>query len=1270
VASFTENKGQWPGEVAFRALVPGGALFVEHDALTYTLHSGGPMEQHGHEGDGPPKPEHAHAFRVHFEGAQQAVGIGNDRLPQYENYFLGNDPVKWGTGCAVFGMVRMQQLYPGVDLLIDGRTALKYEFVVAPGADASLVRMRFEGQDGLRVHDGRLIVRTSAGDVTDEVPVVYQETASGRRAVRCHYVLHGDQVSFALPDGYDRSLPLTIDPILTFASYSGSTADNFGFTATYDAAGNLYGGGIVFGAGYPSTVGVLDPSFNGGTIDIGLTKFSANGSSLIWSTYIGGNETEVPHSLVVNDNDELYLLATTGSTDFPATSGAYDQTSNGGVAISVSLPATGWVGMTGGYGYGHSNGTDIAVAHFSADCTSLIACTYVGGSGNDGVNNVLPLVHNYGDHFRGEIALDAQQHPVVATSTQSTDIPVSANAPQTTFGGGTQDAYFFRMDPALSTLQATFYGGSGNDSGYGVQMDSNGQIFMTGGTTSTDLLMAGSPYHASNSGDADGYVARFSSDLAQLLSSTYLGTTAWDQSYFVQLNTADEVFVVGQTHGAFPVTPGKYTNPGSSQFIQKFNHDLSSSLWSTVIGSGPGNEDISPSAFLVSDCGFIYFSGWGGVVNHFAQGSSSTTIGLPVTSDAFQSTTDGSDFYLMVLDEDAVSLNYATFFGGPQSWEHVDGGTSRFDKHGNVYQAVCAGCQGHDDFPTTPGAWSNTNNSSNCNLGVFKFNLMQPVASIGIDGPDYVCLPQGVATFQNLSTGGSIFNWGFGDGTDTVAFAPTHTFSSPGVYTVSMLLSDDDPCTFNDTAWITIAVVDPLDASIDSVPILCPGDSVQLHAHGGYAYQWLAAEGIADLNSADPTVQPTSDITYYCLVTDSCGTDTASVDVQVAIPSNVFAGGDTAVCIGNSVPLTAQGGASYLWSPASSLDDPTSPDPLATPLDTTMYSVIITTAQGCVVTDSMLVVVQTTVPLPLVNDTVVCLGDAAQLHAEGGDVYLWQSAPGITQFIGPDPLVTPPASMYYVVAVGNACGVVLDSAYVEVRQVVADAWPDTLVCPGETVVLHAGGGSGYAWSPIASNSDSLVISPAIGGNYSVGVSDDLGCSDTAFVEVTLFPAPSVAALGGATLDYGESTVLQASGNGTFIWSPDSSLSCITCPDPIAAPITTTVYTVQLTDSNGCKAISAVTVFFRGTLFVPNTFTPNGDGYNDRFYALGKEIKDFKLMVFDRWGMLLFTTDRLDEGWDGTFHGHDSPIDTYVWRIDLTENDGKQRTVLGHVNLIR
>lgn len=1269
VASFTENKGQWPAQVAYRARVPGGALFVERNAFTYLLHAGGPLAHHGHEEGVHMHPERAHAFRVHFEGAAQAVPEGSGKQPHYANFFLGNDPAGWGTGCSIYAGVAMRGLYPGIDLRLDGSAGLKYEFLVAAGADPGLVQLRFEGQDGLRLEAGRLVVTTTAGTVTEEAPVAWQETPAGRKEVACAFRLAGDRLYFDLPEGHDPAYPLVIDPVLTFGSYSGSAADNFGFTATYDAAGHLYGGGIVFGLGYPATLGVLDPSFNGGSIDIGISKFAPDGSDLIWSTYLGGSGNETPQSLVVNLNNELYVLGSTGSADFPATPGAFGPAFNGGTSISGGFPV-GWAGMTGGYGYGHANGTDIVVAHFSADATALIGSTYVGGSGNDGVNNALPLSHNYGDHFRGEIALDPQEWPVVSTSTQSTDIPVSPNAPQPAYGGGAQDAYLFRMDPALTTLQATFYGGSGADSGYGVQFGSNGQVFTTGGTTSTDLAMPGTPAQGSHSGGADGYVARWSTGLDQLLSATYLGTAAFDQSYFVQLDTDDEVYVVGQTHGPYPVSPGVYSNPGSAQFIHKYTNNLSGSLWSTVIGSGQGNEDVSPSAFLVSDCGQIYFSGWGGVVNTFAQAASSTSNGLPTTADAFQASTTGSDFYLMVLEEDAAALNYATFFGGGLSAEHVDGGTSRFDKHGTVYQAVCAGCPGNNDFPTTPDAWSVTNGSFNCNMGVFKFDLIKPTAHIEVDGPAYACLPDATVSFINLSTGGTLFEWDFGDGSGSAEFAPTHAYTAPGTYTVRLVLSSEDACLPVDTAFLDIVVLDPPPPTIDPVPPICPGGSVQLQARGGHAFAWLPAPGLSDLSVADPVATPSATTTYTVLVTDSCGTDTASVVVQVVTPADVSAGTDTTVCLGSSVPLLATGGGTYNWTPAATLDDPASATPLATPLDTTLYHVQVTTPEGCVLADSMLVSVLSGPPVPLVSDTAICLGGQAQLLAQGGDTYAWQAAPGINQLNVPNPVVSPEVPTTYTVLVGNACGTVGAQIFVDVHQVEARAWPDTLVCPDARLVLHAEGGTVYQWSPMPSSTDSLVLDPAVAGSFSVLVMDDLGCHDSATVTVRLHPPAFVTAGHQASIDYGESAPLFASGTGSFLWQPDSTLSCSTCPFPQAFPETTTTYTVEVTDANGCKATDQVTIFFRGSLFVPNTFTPNGDGVNDLFHALTHDVSAFRMLVFNRWGEPIFSTDRLDGAWNGTYKGRESPIDTYVWRIDYEEANGQAHTIYGHVNLVR
>ncbi|MBL7963890.1 MAG: gliding motility-associated C-terminal domain-containing protein [Flavobacteriales bacterium] len=1271
---FTENKGQWPAQVLYRANIPGGVVFVERNALTYVLKKGGEMEHHGHSHS----PGHAHeplrmhAYRVTFEGASGGMGAGEFRQPHYENFFIGNDPAQWGTGCAVFGEVWVKGLYPGVDLRLDGRNGLKYDLVLAPGADPAQIRLRYDGQDGLQLKDGALHVRLVTGPVVEEAPISFALAAEGgeQRSIPSAYKLEGNQLSFVLEgslEGHPNGL--VIDPVLSFASYTGSTADNFGCTATYDNDGHLYGGGIVFGFGYPVTLGVLQGSMAGGTIDIGLTKFTPDGSALVWSTYLGGAlGNESPHSLVVNTNNELFVLAHTGSTDAPVTPGCFDPSFNGGLSLN-------WTGVTGGYGFNHTwQGTDILVAHLNATATALIGCTYVGGTGNDGLNNTIPTAHNYGDAFRGEIAIDGQGRPVIVTSTESADMPVTPGAQQPAFGGGGQDAYVFRLNAALTSLQwATYCGGSGVDAGFGVQFDSNGEIYITGGTSSSNLPMAGTPFQSGFSGGTDGYIMRYGVNGAgPLLGGTFLGTSAYDQCYFVQLNTSDEVFVYGQSLGAYPVTPGKYVNPNSSQFVHKLSHDLGTSLWSTRLGNGNPQQNLSPCAFLVSDCGQIYLAGWAGTVNNNAGLMGSSTTGMPISPGAFQSSTDGSDFHLMVLEPEAAGLNYATYFGGGLSAEHVDGGTSRFDKNGTVYQAVCAGCGGQDDFPTSPGAWSNTNNAFNCNLGVFKFDLTQTQAIIGINGPGYVCIPD-AAQFTNNSNGGSAYFWTFGDGNTSTLFAPTHVYATPGTYTVTMVLNDTTGCLANDTASITINVLEPPQALIDSVGPVCPGGSVQLQAYGGTNYQWFPVIGLSASNIPNPIATPVGSTEYFVAVSNQCGSDTTSIMVVFGTP-NVDAGPGGTICLGQSLQLNASGGVTYQWAAHPTLSALNTATPNATPTDTTTYVVTITTADGCVASDSVTVIVQFGVPTPVSNDESVCVGGSVQLNVSGGDSYAWSPAPGISTLTIPNPVVSPPQTMYYTVTLTNTCGNALDSVLVTVVQVVADAWPDTVVCPGESVTLFASGGVDFVWSPPAGLSSttgaSVIAAPTSTTLYTVVVSDPAGCQDVAQVLVETHPSPTVYAGSDVTIVYGDAVQLSASGSGSFVWSPETWLNCTVCQSPWASPETSTLYTVELTDANGCKATDQVLVIIEGTLYVPNTFTPNGDGTNDFFFALATEVKEFKLYVFNRWGELIFEADSPHRFWDGTYSGTPSPIDTYVWRIDLTELSGESRMVIGHVNLVR
>ena len=1275
--TFTQNKGQWPAQVLYRAHIPGGALFVERSALTYVFFSDNPLGHHGHaHAAGPISQGKAHAYRVTFEGAQHGTGEGRSTQNHYENYFLGNEPAKWGTGCAVYGEVWVKGLYPGVDLRLDGRNGLKYDLVVAPGTDPGMIRMRYEGQDGLLLKDGALHVKLSTGDVVEEAPVSFVERDGITREVASAYALNGNTLefhfcgrpgvrsgAFCLQSG-DR---ITIDPVLTFASYSGSTADNFGCTATYDASGHLYGGGIVFDAGYPTTLGVLQDVWAGGTVDVGITKWSPDGTSLVWSTYLGGFQgAESPHSLVVNDQDELFVMGTTGSLDFPVTPGAFDATfAPGGGPVN-------WLNIGGGYGFSHTNGCDIYVAHFNASATALIGSTHIGGGGQDGLNNSASLTHNYGDHFRGEIALDPAGNPVVATSTFSAGLPVTPNAPQPAYQAA-QDGYVFRMNPALTTmLWATYIGSPEEDSAYGVQFDSAGNVYVTGGTTSFSMPMPGTPADATPNGGADGYVMKYS-PAGALLAGTYVGTNVYDQCYLVQVDVNDDVYVVGQTHGTYPVTPGKYNNPNSSQFIHKFTNDLSASVWSTVIGNSNTLQDMSPTAFLVSDCGQIYFTGWAGTTNENVGNISSTCFGNVTTPDAFQGTTTGSDFYLMVLEPDATALNYATFFGGSGSSEHVDGGTSRFDKNGTVYHAVCAGCGSQDDFPTTPGAWSNTNNSFNCNLGVFKFNLAESQAIIGINGPSSIC-EGATAQFTNSSQGGTNYQWSFGDGSaPSNASAPAHVYTDEGEYTVTMILTDSTACVSADTATLVITVLPPPTAVVDPVPDRCPGASAQLQASGGTSYAWSPALGLNATNIANPIATPSTETTYVVVVSDACGSDTDSVTVGF-FDLAAEAGPDTSVCAGNSVGLEASGGVAYAWSPAGSLDDGALADPLATPDTTLTYYVTITTAEGCNVVDSVHVLVFADEPEAVLQDTAICAGTSVQLVADEADSYNWRPANGLIDTTVRDPIVTPTEPTLYIVDIVNACGPLTDSAFVDLIFVEPTAGPDTLVCPGVPVQLYATGGLHYAWSPsIGLDNDTLADPLAIATSntlYIVTVSDANGCSaiDSAYIQ--LRPWPTVQAGPDVVIDYGDRVQLTATGGGTLEWSPSLWLDDTTSASPIARPEESITYTVTVTDVDGCKNTDALVIIINGSLYVPNTFTPNGDGYNDGFGALGKDLATVELMVFNRWGELIWSTTDLNGRWDGTYQGVESPIDTYVWKVKAVELSGRSREAVGHVNLVR
>jgi hypothetical protein len=896
VIPFIENKNQWPAHVQYGAKLPGGALFVHRSKLTFHLMEM-PGQDRGH-GLGADETAHTHAveesqlpqdgmvkghvWEVEFSGSNPGVILEPVRsLATLHNYYLGSDPSKWGSRARSYEEIHYRELYCGVDLLLYSQEGnLKYDLLIAPGADPGQVRFSYHGADRLALEQGSLVVYTSLGEMREMRPYSYQYVDGQKVEVLSEYKLEGEEVSFLLPMGYDECEPLFIDPLLIFSAYSGSTYDNWGNTATYDDRGNVYSGGMVRnwggGTSFPTTTGAYQTFYAGGNWDVGILKYDSAGQRLLYATYLGGVGVETPQSLVVDQNGNLLILGATSSTNFPVTNGSVFQ---GGTTVEP-LGAVNFVG-----------GTDLFVAKLSADGSQLLGATYVGGSGNDGVNygpvGLGALTRNYGDALRGDIITDSQDHVYFVSNTMSTNFPIVGTG--TTYGGGTHDAVVVKLASDLSEiLWSRYVGGSGADAAYSIKVSHEGKVFVAGGTTSSNF--EGMDGHQSNyGGNVDGFIVQIAQDGSSILHGTYLGTQEYDQVFFIDLDEQENVLAYGQTKGQYPVTPGKYHIPNSAHFLHKLGFDLQQSVYSTVFGTGGFNINISPTAFLVNDCDNIYLAGWGGRTNSLF--GSTTTSGLPTTPDAIQRTTSGSDFYLMVLSEDASELLYATFFGGNQSATHVDGGTSRFDKRGIVYHAVCAGCGGFSDFPAVnvPPAFR-LNRSSNCNNAVFKFDLSTLRARLQTNnlrlnhpGLNTICLGDTVI-FQNLSVGGEIFEWDLGDGTKrtlTTRDPIIHVYKSQGNFPISLKAIDENTCIGVDIAYGNM-VVNQISYTLRDDARICEGDEIRLTTTGGVSAKWTSSDGKFASTQLSPMVQPVLDTRYYLVLKDANGCEARdTVDITV-----------------------------------------------------------------------------------------------------------------------------------------------------------------------------------------------------------------------------------------------------------------------------------------------------------------------------------------------------------------------------------------------------
>ncbi len=620
------------------------------------------------------------SFGIRLSGANPAPKMeGIERLPGRSNHFAGSDPAHWRLNVPQYAKVRYREVYPGVDLVFYGRAQrLEYDFILAPGAAPETIRLEFEGAQTVRVDErGDLVVKIAGGEVRQHRPAVYQKVDGRRRSVAGGYTLAGGrQVAFRI-GAYDRSRPLVIDPVLSYATFLGGRSTDIAVDAAVDASGNIYVVGGTTSPDFPSTPGVVQQAYGGGVllsaemgIGIGdgfVTKISPDGSSIVYSTFLGGSAGDIAAAVAVDASGNAYITGFTQSQNFPTTEGAVQTANRGGKVWAADFPLE--LG-------------DAFVTKLDAN-GALVYSTYLGGTGNEGGM---------------AIAVDASGNAYVAGTTSSADFPTSEGAIQRAYAGGGAlaadnpidfgDGFITKLnDTGTAIVYSTYLGGSKSDLLSGIVVDGSGAAYVGGTTWSKDFPVTPGAYRAAG-GDSDIVVAKLNESGTALLYASSFGGRGADEGFGLAVDAGGNAYVAGRTRGLdFPVTPGAYQTKHAASddaFLAKLNAAGTELAYATYLGGQGAEMCLRPA---VDAAGNAYLAG------------DTRSRDFPTTADAIQRSLMGQhSVFVAKFDPSGAALVYSTMFNGRD-----DNKATRVivDAAGNVY---AVGFTSSRDFPVTSGA--------------------------------------------------------------------------------------------------------------------------------------------------------------------------------------------------------------------------------------------------------------------------------------------------------------------------------------------------------------------------------------------------------------------------------------------------------------------------------------------------------------------------------------------------------------------------------------
>jgi hypothetical protein len=619
--SFEPNRGQTDPRVKFLSRGSGYTVFLTSNEAVLTFQQPSGVPDASLDGALAPRAPHAKrrdaaALRMRLVGGNAAPAVaGLDALPSRSHYFIGKDAASWHTNVPTYGKVRYQEAYPGIDLAYYGhRRQLEYDFVVAPGADPSVITLAFDGAARMRIDSGGdLVLQSGAGEARFHKPVVYQTHDGGRTYVDGRYERKArNQVRFEIAE-YDHTTPLVIDPTLSYSTYLGGAGYTTGTGIGVDDAGNFYVVGSTASRDFP-TVNAVQPTTTF-SYDAFVAAFDPTGSTLLYSTYFGGRGDDFGTAMAVDGAGRVYLTGWTYSADFP-TVNPFQATNN--------------------------SGDSAFVAAFESGGASLIYSTYLGSTGTT----------------RGTgIAVDHDGNAYVTGIAVSNFLTV--NPAQAVYGGGEIDGFVASFDPTGSWLRfATYLGGSGRDNATAIAVDGAGRAFVTGYTVSSDFPTVNALQPAYR-GEHDAFVTAYDATGCALLYSTYLGGSGDDFGRGIAVDSAGRAFVTGDTRLSddFPlVNPLQPARSGARDaFVAAFNPDGATLLYATYLG---GSSDENGYGIAVDSSGNAYVTG-------YTPSHDFPTVD-PVQAAIGDNPTFGGrgDVFIAEVDSSGAWLRFSTYLGG------------------------------------------------------------------------------------------------------------------------------------------------------------------------------------------------------------------------------------------------------------------------------------------------------------------------------------------------------------------------------------------------------------------------------------------------------------------------------------------------------------------------------------------------------------------------------------------------------------------------------